>query len=202
MLRVDGFSNDWYTQILFNILFPKYELVLSLMPDLTLGAAGIAVSARRIQGGEADTVIKLRPVVPDELPKDIRQSESMKVVVNILPGRFVASSLMKGKTDPDDVNKAVAGELDCKEFFEETKGFFKIYKPDNVKISDMVPLGPILTLKLKIPEEGPGRGLAAEAWFYRDNSRILELSTKCKPDETFQLMVDTKSFLQGWRSRK
>ena len=166
-------------------------------PDLALDAAGIAVRARRIQGGEADTVIKLRPVVPDELPKDIRQSESMKVEVDILPGRFVASASMKGKTDPDDVKKAVAGELDFKEIFsKEQKDFFKMYKPDDVKISDLVPLGPILTLKLKLPEEELGRDLVAEAWFYPDNSRILELSTKCKPDETFQVMVETKSFLQ------
>lgn len=165
-------------------------------PDLALDAAGIAVRARRIQGGEADTVIKLRPVVPDELPRNIRQSESMKVEVDILPGRFVASASMKGKTDPDDVKKAVAGGLDFKEIFsKKQKDFSKLYKPGDVKISDLVALGPILTLKLKLPEQELGRDLVAEAWFYPDNSRILELSTKCKPDETFQVMVETKSFL-------
>ena len=47
--------------------------------DLALNTAGIAVRARRIQGGKADTVIKRRPIVPSEIPKDylaIGQHES------------------------------------------------------------------------------------------------------------------------------
>src|SRR4051794_33166947 len=37
-------------------------------PDLALHHAGVAVRARRVQGRTGDTVVKLRPVVPDELP--------------------------------------------------------------------------------------------------------------------------------------
>ena len=33
-------------------------------------------------------------------------------------------------------------------------------------------------------------------WFYPDASRILELSTKCAPNETFQLLVETRTLLQ------
>jgi adenylate cyclase class IV len=33
-------------------------------PDLALNKAGVVVRARRIQGGDGDTVIKLRPVDP------------------------------------------------------------------------------------------------------------------------------------------
>ncbi len=36
-------------------------------PDLALNAVGVVVRARRIQGGRADTVVKLRPVDPGEL---------------------------------------------------------------------------------------------------------------------------------------
>ena len=43
-------------------------------------------------------------------------------------------------------------------------------------------LGPIFVLKLKrfTPPE-LGRRLVAELWLYPDGSRILELSTKCRP---------------------
>ena len=122
-------------------------------PGLTLDAAGVVVRARRIQGGKADTVVKLRPVVPDELPKDLRRSESMKVEVDLMPGRFVASASMKGKSDPGDVRKAVAGEIELKELFsKEQKEFFRMYAPDGMKFNDLVPLGPILTLKLEFPQ--------------------------------------------------
>jgi len=165
-------------------------------PDLALDAAGVVARARRIQGGTADAVIKLRPVVPEELPKELRKSNSMKVEVDLMPGRFVASASMKGKSDPDDVRKAVAGKLDIKELFsKEQKEFFEMNAPDGVKLNDLVPLGPILTLKLKLPEEVLGRELVAELWFYPDNSRIFELSTKCEPQETFQVTVEARNFL-------
>ena len=167
-------------------------------PDLALDAAGVVARARRIQGGSADSVIKLRPVVPDELPKDIRKSKSMKIEVDLMPGRFVCSASMKGKSNPDDVHQVAAGEMALEELFSgEQKSFFETYAPKNVKLSDLVPLGPILTLKLKFPEAelGEDQDLVAEAWFYPDNSRILELSTKCEPDQTFQAVAEAKSFL-------
>ena len=42
-------------------------------------------------------------------------------------------------------------------------------------------LGPIFVLKLKFAPRGFDRKLVAELWLYPDNSRILELSTKCQP---------------------
>ena len=68
-------------------------------PDLSLNQAGIAVRARRSQGRAGDTVVKLRPVVPEELPKDIRHSASLKVEVDAMPGGYVCSASMKGKRD-------------------------------------------------------------------------------------------------------
>src|SRR5688572_31400560 len=38
-------------------------------PDLTLYRHGVVPRARRIQDKASDSVVKLRPVVPDELPK-------------------------------------------------------------------------------------------------------------------------------------
>ena len=45
--------------------------------DLTLNEAGVIVRARRIQGKRDDTVIKLRPVVPEELPEEMRRSPAL-----------------------------------------------------------------------------------------------------------------------------
>ncbi len=68
--------------------------------------------------------------------------------------------------------------------------------PSGVKLNDLIPLGPILTLKLNFKKEGDvERDFVAELWFYPDNSRILELSTKCEPNETFQVVAETRNFL-------
>jgi hypothetical protein len=37
--------------------------------------------------------------------------------------------------------------------------------------------------------------MVAEMWFYPDGSRILELSTKCLPNEAFQVVAETRAFL-------
>jgi hypothetical protein len=37
--------------------------------------------------------------------------------------------------------------------------------------------------------------VVAELWIYPDGSRIFELSTKCKPSETFQVAAEARAFL-------
>lgn len=44
-------------------------------PDLTLDSAGVVVRARRNQNAPDDTVVKLRPVIPAELPARLRARE-------------------------------------------------------------------------------------------------------------------------------
>src|SRR6187431_1206745 len=50
-------------------------------PELALDKAGIVVRARRIQGGRGDTVVKLRPVDPADLPDELRRNAAVKVEV-------------------------------------------------------------------------------------------------------------------------
>ena len=52
-------------------------------PDLTLYQHGVVPRARRIQGKASDSVVKLRPVVPNELPKAIRKSPAFGVQVDV-----------------------------------------------------------------------------------------------------------------------
>ena len=52
-------------------------------------------------------------------------------------------------------------------------------------------------LKLKYAPKAFDRRLVAEMWLYPDGSRILELSTKCAPDEAFQVAAETRAFLAG-----
>ena len=50
-------------------------------------------------------------------------------------------------------------------------------------------------LKLRFVPKEYGRKLVAEMWLYPDNSRILELSTKCAPSEAFEVAAETRAFL-------
>src|SRR3954469_14409199 len=93
------------------------QVVFFDTPDLALDGHGVVVRARRVQGKGDDSVVKLRPVVPDQLPAKLRRSGSFRVEVDALPGGFVCSGTMKGGLRPGDVRAALTGELAIRKLF-------------------------------------------------------------------------------------
>jgi hypothetical protein len=165
-------------------------------PDLALNKQGVVVRARRVQGKGDDSVVKLRPVVPDELPADLRKSPNLVVEVDAMPGGFVCSASMKGKLGTADVKEARAGNRPIRKLFsKEQRAFFAAHAPEGLELDGLSILGPIFVLKLNFSPKGYGRKMVAELWLYPDNSRILELSTKCAPSEPFQVAAETRAFL-------
>jgi len=82
------------------------QVVFFDTPELALEGAGIVVRARRSQGRSDDSVVKLRPVVPGELPDEIRAAETFGVEVDALPGGFVCSGSYKGQLKAGRVKEA------------------------------------------------------------------------------------------------
>jgi hypothetical protein len=165
--------------------------------DLALNQHGIVVRARRVQGKGDDSVVKLRPVVPSELPARVRRTAGFGVEVDAVPGGFVCSGSMKG-TPAADVREAVAGKRRVRDLFSKAqRAFYADHAPGGVALDDLSVLGPIFVLKLKQSPKEYDRKLVAEMWLLPDNSRILELSTKCAPSEAFQVAAETKAFLAG-----
>jgi hypothetical protein len=166
-------------------------------PDLLLNEAGIAVRARRVQGRSGDTVVKLRPVVPDELPKDIRRSSSVKVEVDATPKGYVCSASMKGKVPNDAVRDTLRNRGSVRKLFsKEQRGFFTAHAPEGLELDDLSVLGPVFVLKQTLEPPEYGRRLVAELWLLPDGSRILELSTKSTPTEAFQVAVETRAYFE------
>lgn len=174
------------------------QVVFFDTPDLDLNKAGLVVRARRIQGGAGDTVIKLRPVVPDELPEDLRTKGAISVEVDAMPGGFVCSASMKGKTTAKEVRRVTRGLNKPGTLFNKAqKGFFKRHAPEGVRFGDLSVLGPINIFKLKFGPPELGRKMVAELWQFPNGSRVLELSTKAAPSEAFRAAAETKVFLQS-----
>jgi len=171
-------------------------------PDLALNKAGLVVRARRIQGGRADTVIKLRPVVPAELPAELRKLAAFNVEVDMLPGGFVCSASLKGRSTGQAVRDVVAGDAPLKDLFSaRQRSFYKEHAPDGLKLADLRALGPTFLLKsvfdakTGFDPKGLARRIVAEMWLYPDGSRILELSTKCLPVQAFQVAAEVRAYL-------
>ena len=164
-------------------------------PDLALNKKGVVVRVRRVQKKGDDSVVKLRPVIPSELPSRVRKSADFGVEVDAMPGGFVCSGSMKG-TPREDVRETIIGKKPLRGLFsKEQRGFYADHAPKGIALDDLSILGPIFVLKLKFAPKGFDRKLVAEMWLYPDNSRILELSTKCEPSEAFQTAAETRSFL-------
>jgi hypothetical protein len=141
-------------------------------------------------------VIKLRPVVPEELPDAVRSSKTFVVEVDAMPGGYVCSGAFKGETA--DVREVVAGGRPTHKLFsKKQRAFFEQHAPDGIELDDLSILGPVNVLKLKTSPQGFNRKLAVELWMYPDGSHILELSTRCKPDEAFQVAAEARAFLSG-----
>lgn len=165
-------------------------------PDLALNEAGIVVRARRIQGGAADTVIKLRPIVPAEIPADLRRTEACKIELDVIPGGFVCSASFKGKSDGEEVNQAVGGDIPLGAIFsKEQRAFYRRHAPSGIDLDDLAVLGPTFILRSKFWIKKLDRRATAELWLYQDGSRVLELSVKAEPKEAFQVAAGFRAFL-------
>jgi len=165
-------------------------------PALDLDRHGLVVRARRIQGKTDDSIVKLRPVVPGELPKKLRRSPNFRVEVDALPGGFVCSATMKGGLRSTDVAAALRGDRPVRKLFsKEQRGLFAAHAPEGLELDDLSALGPLMALKLRFAAPELGRRLVAELWLYPDGSRLLELSTRTTTSEAFQAAAELRAYL-------
>ena len=165
-------------------------------PELALDRAGVVVRARRIQGKGDDSVVKLRPGVPGELPAALRESPTFRVEVDALPGVFVCSGALKRPLQATAVRSTLAGERPLRKLFsKEQRAFYAAHAPEGIGLDDLSVLGPIFVLKGRLEPEELGRRVVAEMWLYPDGSRVLELSTRCETNEAFQVAAEARAFL-------
>jgi len=165
-------------------------------PDLALDKAGVVVRARRVQRKGADSVVKLRPVVPSELAAGVLGSDAFSTEVDAMPGGFVCSGTMKRVMPTDRVRESILDERPIRKLFtKEQRAFYAAHAPEGLELDDLAILGPIFVLKLKFAPAGFDRRLVAEMWLYPDDTRIVELSTKCPPHEAFLVAAEARAFL-------
>jgi len=167
-------------------------------PDLALNKAGVVVRARRIQGGDADTVIKLRPVDPSAIDPDLRRSAAFKIEVDAMPGGYVCSASFKGVCSGQEVLDVTTGAMSLRKLFsKEQRAFYDAHAPAGLTMDKLVILGPTFLLKARHQPKAKDfdRAIVIEMWLYPDGSRVMEVSTKCLPKEAFQVAADFKAYL-------
>ncbi len=167
-------------------------------PDLALNKAGVVVRARRIQGGDGDTVVKLRPVDPATIDPDLRRSAAFKIEVDAMPGGFVCSASFKGTCTGQEVRDVASGAMPLRKLLsKEQRAFYDKHAPAGITMDKLVLLGPTFVLKTKHQPKAKefDRPIVLEVWIYPDGSMIIEVSTKCLPKETYKVIYDFKDYL-------
>jgi hypothetical protein len=166
--------------------------------DQALNRAGLIVRARRIQGGRADTVVKLRPVDPAKIDAELKRSVAFKVEVDAMPdGTFLCSASYKGETTGEDVLDVARGTKTIRSLFSrEQLAFYDAHAPAGIEMNLLRIQGPIMVLKAKHRPKEFKRGITVELWLWQDGKHILEISTKCLPAEAFQTGVEFRHYLE------
>src|SRR5207302_4749724 len=167
-------------------------------PDLQLFQAGVVPRARRNQGKPDDTVVKLRPCEPRDLPEDVRNSPNMKIEMDITRGAYVVSASLKGEREPGMVREAVDGKRPLNKLFtKEQRAFYEAHAPAGVSWGDLIALGPAYVVVLKATPPDLGRRLTIEQWHYPGEVPLVEVSTKATAQTLIEVLADSVAYLRS-----
>ena len=167
-------------------------------PDLRLSAAGLVVRARRTQRKPGDVTVKLRPMLPADVPAGLRKLSGFKVEVDASPTGFTCSCSLTTEVSDRKAKHLMAGDRELTAVLShEQRTMLTERLPAGVGPGDLRVLGPVQLLKCKFTPEGYSRKLVAEMWLLPGGRRIIELSTKCNQDEAFRVAAETKVFLSS-----
>jgi hypothetical protein len=169
-------------------------------PELALCRRGVVARVCRARGVDGDSLVGVRPVVPDALPGDLRRSSAFTIEVDALPGGFVCSGVLRNALGPAAVDGVLDGGRPARTLFsKEQRAFFALHAGPGVYLDDLLVLGPIPVVELRARPEDFGRAICAELWTYPDGTRTLELSTRCRTGEAFYVAAELRAFLAGHR---
>jgi hypothetical protein len=163
---------------------------------LELNDHGLVVRARRIQGRSGDVVVKVRPFDVAAGPPSFVRGDRFVTEIDAMPGGFVCSGSLSVPVDNGRVLDVYHARTSLRRLLTKTqRALFKAYKPSATDLDELLVLGPVNVLKLRFGDPAKRRRMVAELWFYPDGSRILELSTKCRPVDAVKVAEQTRSRL-------
>jgi hypothetical protein len=146
--------------------------------DLMLERHGVVARIRSFENGSGDSVVKLRPISPGDLPAGLRRSKRFVVEVDAMPGRFFCTGAMKRRLGMVDLEQALGeGHSLGALFSQKQRALLAAYAP---------------------PTVGLDGALTVEHWAYPDGSSFVELSTRCRAEEALAATARVTSVLRAY----
>lgn len=158
---------------------------------------GSWVRGRRTQGDD-DTVVKLRPVVPRDLPTAVRTSPNLKVEMDVTRGSYLVSASLKGRRRKGAVDEVLGGERPLERLLtKEQRALIAEAAPKGIDWPDLAALGPVFVVVVKGSPSGFAHKVTVEQWHYPGQVPLMELSTKARPLDAGRLYTKVAQYLRG-----
>lgn len=160
-------------------------------PGLGLRERGVIVRARRRPGG-SDVVVKLRR--SPTATAMVEGPATAAVELDALPGAVWCATSLRCRVRPSVIRGAVRGHTPVVDLLSAGQRTLLDQHGDDalatsagcVEVDDLVVAGPITVIRAAVMLPDPAPRAVLEEWVYPDGTRLVELSTKCRPSEAFR----------------
>jgi hypothetical protein len=148
-------------------------------PNLDLFKAGMIARARRIVGGQDDSTVKFRPVVPSEVSTDWRKFTGFKLEADASESGVVKSASLTMPVEMGLIKQVIAGKKTiAKLFTKEQEDFLASIGKQHIDYNNLSVLGPLLAHRWKFDDPACPWRMTAELWKRQDGERLMEVSIK------------------------
>jgi len=148
-------------------------------PDLLLLNGGMVARARRIEGDEDDSTVKLRPVTPGDIPDHWRQLEGFKLEADASETGMVRSASLTLPVPRGLIRQVVAGTQPIEKLFApEQEAFLSSIGQQHIDYGRLSVFGPLQAHRWKFDDPACPWAMTAELWQRKDGARLMELSIK------------------------
>jgi hypothetical protein len=153
-------------------------------PELALFAEDLVLRARVTDGDEDDSTVKLRPLPLPDIPAGWRETEDVRIEVDVVGARQVPSAKLDGKPGRGEVEQVEQQQLGLSKLFKKTqRALIDAGLPSGTALDELAVLGPVDARKWEVPAGTFPHELGVEEWSLPDGTHFVELSFKVAPDE-------------------
>lgn len=147
--------------------------------DLALLQTGIILRARRIVGGEHDSTVKFRPVIPAEVPGHWKELDGFKLEADASEKGVVKSASLTMPVRKGLIKKVVAGEKPIGALFsDEQESFTEAVGGKQNDFKTLTIFGPLQAHRWRFENSACPWPITAELWKRMDGERLMEVSIK------------------------
>jgi hypothetical protein len=148
-------------------------------PRLDLLGAGIIARARRVVGGEHDSTVKFRPVVPEEVDKQWRKYRGFKIEADASENGMVKSASFSMPVDKGLIKRVAGGKRGVAALFTaEQEAYLASTAGREIDFAELAVLGPLFAQRWELEDPACPWPMTVELWRRSDGQRLMEVSIK------------------------